>query len=397
MSMELEKLVDGLVAAKNEFNTALGEEREVKRKALIELAGQIITEAQEPWERMFDYMTQAAEMSVSRTFMEWRAFDLIPDQGSISYDDFAAKLGADVVLVRRFCRILVARKVLVQVGDDAIAHTNHSREGKHRSAHGAYFKIAHDCLCKSAPDWPAYFEKYGRKEPSEPSFTPMSFSHGEDASNYWDILYRIHVDTVQTCMQDLDIVLPVSGMFPFKWIAENSHLVAPDAPLVVDIGGGRGQSLQGIMEECPDIPAERLVLQDMPSVIENGKQLKIEALEDIQRVPIDFFVDLPVKGSLTYLLRRIIHDWNDRDCVKVLSNIKAVMAPESRILLMDHVMQSSPHPIGTTSDLIMMNVGGKERSVQEWHALVEKAELQLVKIWQYPYSSAAVVECKLTA
>lgn len=73
------------------------------------------------------------------------------------------------------------------------------------------------------------------------------------------------------------------------------------------------------------------------------------------------------------------------------------MAPESRILLMDHVMQSSPHPIGTTSDLIMMNVGGKERSVQEWHALVEKAELQLVKIWQYPYSSAAVVECKLTA
>lgn len=154
----------------------------------------------------------------------------------------------------------------------------------------------HDCLCKSAPDWPAYFEKYGRKEPSEPSFTPMSFSHGEDASNYWDILYRIHVDTMQMCMQDLDIVLPVSGMFPFKWIAENSHLVAPDAPLVVDIGGGRGQSLQCIMEECPDTPAERLVLQDMPSVIENGKQLKIEALEDIQRVPIDFFVDLPVKG-----------------------------------------------------------------------------------------------------
>lgn len=58
MSMELEKLVDGLVAAKNGFNTALGKEREVKRKALIELAGQIITEAQEPWERMFDYMTQ---------------------------------------------------------------------------------------------------------------------------------------------------------------------------------------------------------------------------------------------------------------------------------------------------------------------------------------------------
>lgn len=58
MSMELEKLVDGLVAAKNEFNTALGEKRDVKRKAMIELAGQIITEAQEPWERMFDYMTQ---------------------------------------------------------------------------------------------------------------------------------------------------------------------------------------------------------------------------------------------------------------------------------------------------------------------------------------------------
>ena len=87
--------------------------------------------------------------------MEWRAFDLIPGQGGISYDEIAANLGADVVLVRRFCRILVARKVLVQVGDDAIAHTNHSREGKHRSAHGAYFKIAQVAtiqVCQYAAD-----------------------------------------------------------------------------------------------------------------------------------------------------------------------------------------------------------------------------------------------------
>ncbi|KAK7550380.1 O-methyltransferase-domain-containing protein [Phyllosticta citricarpa] len=363
MSSELDMLVDGLVAAKSQLGTASGEQHDVQRKTVIDLAGQIISEAQQPLEWMFDYNFQAGEMGALRTLMEWKAFGIIPDDRSISSSDLAAKLNSDEGLVRRLCWMLALCGLLRLVGDDAVARTKHSQVANPLAA---FFRLSYDVLGRSAPDWPTYFEKYGR-------------------------------NTLQSAMQDHDVRLPVRGMFPFEWIAQNAHLVAADAPLVVDVGGGRGQALQEIMEEYPQIPAKRLVLQDLPPVLEDGKALDNEALKDIQRVPIDFFAEQLVKGSLTHLLRRIMHDWNNADCVKILSRIKAVMSPESRIVVMDQALQNPPHPIGTTSDMIMVCCGCKEWSVQEWHVLMKKADLQLVKIWQYPHSSAAVVECKLKA
>ncbi|KAK8169921.1 hypothetical protein IWX90DRAFT_513211 [Phyllosticta citrichinensis] len=159
LASELDKLVDGLVAAKSQLGTASGEQCDVKRKTIIDLAGQIISETQQPRERMFDYIAQAGEMGALRTLMEWNAFDMIPYDGSVSCVDLVAKLNSDEVLVRRLCWMLAARGLLRLVGDDAVAHTKHSQVAKYRNPHAAFFRLSYDVLGKSAPAWPTYFEK----------------------------------------------------------------------------------------------------------------------------------------------------------------------------------------------------------------------------------------------
>lgn len=51
------------------------------------------------------------------------------------------------------------------------------------------------------------------------------------------------------------------------------------------------------MQECPDIPAERLVLQDLPSVIEDAKVGDFPELQGVQKMPHNFFEEQPVKGE----------------------------------------------------------------------------------------------------
>lgn len=80
-------------------------------------------------------------------------------------------------------------------------------------------------------------------------------------------------------------------------IAENAQLVAPDAALVVDVGGGFGHELEMMRKECPDIPAERMVLQDRPNVIEEITRLDPPESRGVRKMAHDFFAEQPVKGN----------------------------------------------------------------------------------------------------
>lgn len=100
---------------------------------------------------------------------------------------------------------------------------------------------------------------------------------------------------MNTSMQSLDTLLPVNGAYPFALIAERAGDVAPDAALVVDVGGGRGQAIERMREECPGIPAERCVLQDTAEVIADVGERA--GLEGVRRMVVDYFEEQPVKGE----------------------------------------------------------------------------------------------------
>ena len=147
--------------------------------------------------------------------------------------------------------------------------------------------------------WPAYFEKFGLKEPREGNFVPTTFTWGCEEKNFWQMIsgYPKRLKAFNQSMQTLDQVLPVTGIYDYSWIGEQAENGDPDRTLIVDVGSGKGQALKRIMESCPKIPASRLVMQDRPVVIEEAEATKDETLLDVKKMAHDFFQEQPVKGK----------------------------------------------------------------------------------------------------
>jgi hypothetical protein len=99
-----------------------------------------------------------------------------------------------------------------------------------------------------------------------------------------------------------------------------------------------------------------------------------------------------------YYLRRIMHNWQDAECRKILQNIADAIAPDSRLLIAEMVVPIVPEGIDKTvywMDMCMLIIGSKERSEKDFSELLDSANLKLVKIWPSSVGSQTVIECRL--
>src|SRR5262249_7588819 len=104
---------------------------------------------------------------------------------------------------------------------------------------------------------------------------------------------------------------------------------------IVDIGGGQGALLRGILSRNPNA---RGILADQPAVV--GSVTQCEAPGKASRYEIvgtDFFVSVPEGGDV-YILKNVLHDWNDEDALRILKNCRRVMGAEARLLVIDLVL-----------------------------------------------------------
>jgi hypothetical protein len=150
------------------------------------------------------------------------------------------------------------------------------------------------------------------------------------------------------------------------------------ATKVVDVGGSHGSVLAAVLQ-CE--PSARGVLFDLPHVVEGAVPLleSTGVAGRVERVAGSFFESVP-KGGDVYLLKHILHDWPDDDCVKILRNIATAMAPGGRVAVIEFLIADSV-PMATLMDLNMMVlVGGKERTSEEFGALFAKAGLRLASV-----------------
>lgn len=138
---------------------------------------------------------------------------------------------------------------------------------------------------------------------------------------------------------------------------------------VADVGGGRGHLLQAIVDRHPSIEAS---LVELPEVID---QLSAAATGgDLRLVGADFFTD-DLPSADAYVLMEIIHDWDDHDAVRILSNIRRSAPPSAVVLLVETVLSDRPGPDpAKTLDVVMLAVtGGRERTGSEFEALFAAA------------------------
>jgi hypothetical protein len=146
------------------------------------------------------------------------------------------------------------------------------------------------------------------------------------------------------------------------------------ATTIVDVGGGQGQLLATILRSSP---SARGVLFDLPATVASAPAL-LDAADVTERCAItsgDFFHDAVPGGGDLYVLKSIIHDWDDDRAVSILSNCRRAMDPAGTILLIERLIPAANEPsVSKWMDLTMLVVaGGRERTEQEYRTLLERA------------------------
>ena len=149
---------------------------------------------------------------------------------------------------------------------------------------------------------------------------------------------------------------------------------------VVDVGGGRGSFLASILRANPEM---RGILFDQPHVLAGARQL-VETAGLGGRCDLvagDFFESV-VDGGDAYILKKVIHDWDDDRAVQILERCREAMPADGRLLLVETVIPPGNDPsFGKLLDLHMLVwTGGKERTEAEYRVLLATAGFGLTRI-----------------
>jgi hypothetical protein len=157
---------------------------------------------------------------------------------------------------------------------------------------------------------------------------------------------------------------------------------------MVDIAGGHGLLLAGVLKANPRVKG---ILFDLPFVIEGAGEL-LESVGIRDRVELaagDFFQSVPM-GADAYMMKHIIHDWDDERSIKILQNIRSAINEKCKVLIIEMVVPegNEPSPSKALDLLMLVMEGGKERTAREYSMLLETSGFRLTRIvpTKSPYS-----------
>jgi len=147
---------------------------------------------------------------------------------------------------------------------------------------------------------------------------------------------------------------------------------------VVDVGGGRGALLAEILAKHHSV---RAVLFDQPHVVAGAERLlrAYGVADRCQVVGGNFFATVPSGGD-AYVLKFILHDWEDERATAILRNCRRAIGPNGRLLVIEsEISPPNEGAAGKFLDLTMLvHTGGRERTHDEWAALFATAGFRLV-------------------
>jgi hypothetical protein len=149
---------------------------------------------------------------------------------------------------------------------------------------------------------------------------------------------------------------------------------------IVDVGGGHGRLLAGILKTAPGATG---VLFDQPQVVAGAAQMMTEngVADRCEVVGGNFFESIPA-GADAYVLKSVIHDWQDGDALAILKQVRKAIGPDGVLLVIDTVV---PEPgvkhFAKLLDLEMLvTAGGRERTRDEHARLFQRAGFRLNRI-----------------
>lgn len=284
-------------------------------------------------------------------------------EASLTIEEVIRKTGAHGPSLRRLLRALVGLGVVEENGPGHYALTEFGRLLR-PDVPGSVGRLM---MARCAPEfWRSWGELVGSIRTGQSGW---ALAHGMPWLDY----YQDHPD---------------------QWAVFNAHMgqhtrdVAPGIieaydfarfQTIVDVGGGDGTLTAEILRAYPGLQG---VVFDLPQVVSSAPAVLAEAGvgDRADAVAGDFFASVP-EGADAYLMKFILHDWEDQRAIEILQNCRTAMPGNGRVLIVERVI---PEPVtaADAQDLLydifmLVATGGKERTTQEYRALLSCAGLTL--------------------
>lgn len=294
--------------------------------------------------------------------------------GPASGEEVAARVGTHPGATARLLRALAALEIVRQEEDGRFALTALGR-----------------CLTEDAPDtvrswallWggPMMWEPWGRLADCVRTgeMAPKLLSGVEDP---FALMEAHPEDAAHFNRSMLELTRGVAALLPQAYDFGGVRRV-------VDVGGGYGALLLPLLRAHPELEG---VVFDLPRCEEGARALLAEeGLSDrctFQEG--NFFTAVP-PGADVYLLKSVIHDWDDDRSRRILERCREAMDPQARLLVLEWIVPDRVGPgdvgiVGTDLNMLVM-VGGQERTEAQYRALLASAGLRVTRIVPTPAMS----------
>ncbi len=284
--------------------------------------------------------------------------------GPKAADVVASAVGAHAESLRRLLRALASKGIFAEDDEGRFANTPLSETL--RSGPGTMRAMA--ALMGEKPMMLAWTEVLHAVKTGEPAFEKV---YGTPVFEYFsrEPEFARTFNDAMTSRSAMEAGL-VTAAFDFS-----------GAATLVDVAGGQGLLLATVLARNP---SQRGILFDMPSVVANAKPILERAgiASRCEVVSGNFFDSVPNDAD-GYVLKHILHDWNDEDCIAILRNIHAAAKPVAKLFVVEAVIDpgNAPHA-GKLLDLqmLVMTHGGRERTRPQWESLLRAGGFALDRI-----------------
>lgn len=277
-------------------------------------------------------------------------------------EEIARKVGADDSALYRLLRFLASQGVFEEVEPRRFASTRLS-EGLLSSAPLTLRYIA---IAMGAEQYDAWSESLHSFVTGEPGFVR------KHSQPYFEYLAQ-HPDASTNFNRAMaaGTHARVEALIGVDWSKHTR---------VADIGGGSGTAIASVLAAHPHLQG---VLFDLPSVVaEAPGVLKQAGVSDRCEIVGGNFLTSPLPPADAYVLSQILHDWDDHHAAGILRNCRRTISDGGRLLILDGVVPAGPEPgFLKHMDLHMLvMLGGKERTENEWRDLLEAGAFEIAEI-----------------
>ncbi|MFF7726380.1 methyltransferase [Streptomyces sp. NPDC008001] len=314
--------------------------------------------------------------SALRAVSVHRVADHLAD-GPLQPEELARRAGLHGPTLRRVLRLLATHGIFAEDERGAFALTPAAellRTDVPASAHAGMVWITEEVFRRSAE---------GLEDALRTGVTPFETAYGLPFFAYLQAnadAQRVFDEGMAAASGPEDEL--VAEAYPF-----------PATGTVVDVGGGRGGLLRAVLSRNPGLSG---VLFDQEQTVATHLLDSGEGAKEIAgrwRTDAGSFFEAVTPGGDIYLLKHILHDWNDEDCLRILRAIRAAIVPGGKLLAVDAVLPPGNEPhFAKVLDIIMLSVvQGRERTEQEFRGLLGEAGFRVDRIVPTP-RYASVVE-----